>query len=32
MAAVEQWRYTPTVLDGVAVPVILTLTVNYMLQ
>jgi TonB family protein len=27
--AVRQWRYTPTLLDGVAVPVIMTVTVNF---
>jgi TonB family protein len=30
--AVRQWRFTPTVLNGVAVPVIMTLTVNFKLQ
>jgi TonB family protein len=30
--AVMQWRYTPTLLNGVAVPVIMTITVNFRLQ
>lgn len=30
--AVRQWEYTPTFLEGVAVPVIMTVTVNYSLQ
>jgi TonB family protein len=29
---VKQWRYTPTVVNGVAVPVIMTVTVNYKLN
>jgi TonB family protein len=29
---VKQWRYTPTLLNGVAVPVIMTVTVNYKLS
>ena len=29
--AVRQWRYTPTLLNGVAVPVIMTVTVNFKL-
>jgi protein TonB len=29
VAAVRQWVYTPTVLNGVAVPVIMTVTVNF---
>ena len=32
LQAVRQWRFTPTVLDGVAVPVIMTVTVNFTLQ
>ena len=32
MAAVSQWKFTPTLLDGVAVPVIMTVTVNFSLQ
>jgi TonB family protein len=27
--AVQQWQYTPTLLNGVAVPVIITVTVNF---
>ena len=30
--AVMRWRYTPTLLDGVAVPVIMTVTVNFRLN
>ena len=30
--AVSQWRYTPTLLDGVPVPVIMMVTVNYRLH
>jgi protein TonB len=30
--AVRQWRYTPTLLNGRAVPVIITVTVNFTLQ
>jgi TonB family protein len=30
--AVKQWQYTPTMLNGVAVPVIMTVTVNFSLQ
>ena len=29
VAAVRQWEYTPTTVDGVAVPVIMTITVNF---
>jgi TonB family protein len=32
MDAVRQWRFTPTRLNGQPVPVILTLTVNFLLQ
>jgi protein TonB len=32
MEAVKQWEYTPTLLEGVAVPVIMTVTVNFRLQ
>jgi TonB family protein len=31
MDAVRQWRYTPTLLNGEAVPVIMTVTVNFTL-
>ena len=30
--AVRQWTYTPTLLNGVAVPVIMTVTVNFQLR
>jgi TonB family protein len=30
--AVRQWEYTPTLLNGVAVPVIMTVTVNFRLS
>ena len=30
--AVRQWKYTPTLLNGVAVPIIMTVTVNFKLQ
>lgn len=30
--AVRQWRYTPTLLNGVPVPVLITVTVNFTLQ
>jgi TonB family protein len=30
--AVEQWQYTPTLLNGVPVPVIMTITVNFQLK
>ena len=29
VAAVRQWRYTPTLLNGVPVPVRMTVTVNF---
>ena len=29
LKAVRQWRYTPTLLNGAAVPVIMTVTVNF---
>lgn len=32
MEAVRQWVYTPTLLNGVPVPVIMTVTVNFTLQ
>jgi protein TonB len=31
LEAVRQWRYEPTLLNGVPVPVILTVTVNFAL-
>ena len=30
--AVRQWEYEPTLLNGVAVPVIMTVTVNFTLN
>ncbi len=30
--AVEQWQYVPTLMNGVAVPVIMTVTVNFTLD
>jgi protein TonB len=30
--AVMRWRYTPTLLNGVPVPVIMTVTVNFKLS
>jgi TonB family protein len=32
LRAVMGWRYTPTILDGVPIPVIMTVTVNFSLQ
>ena len=32
LAAVKQWRYTPTLLGGVPTPVILTVTVTFSLK
>jgi protein TonB len=32
IAAVRQWVYTPTLLNGVPVPVIMTVTVNFKLS
>jgi TonB family protein len=32
LVTVSQWRYTPTLLDGVPVPVIMTVTVNFRLR
>lgn len=32
LAAVYQWKYTPTLFNGVAVPVIMTVTVNFSLR
>ena len=29
LAAVRQWEFTPTLLEGVPVPVIMTVTVNF---
>jgi protein TonB len=30
--AVTQWAYTPTLLDGLPVPVVMTVTVNFKLN
>jgi len=32
LAAVRQWRYTPTLLNGVPVPVIMTVTVQFTIK
>ena len=32
ITAVRQWEYTPTLLNGVPVPVIMTVTVNFQLR
>ena len=32
LRSVVQWRYTPTLLNGVPVPVIMTVTVNFRLN
>ncbi len=32
IAAVQEWRYTPTLLNGVPVSVLMTITVNFTLQ
>lgn len=32
IAAVKEWRYTPTLLNGVPVPVLMTITVNFRLH
>ena len=32
IAAVQEWRYTPTLLNGVPVSVILSITINFSLQ
>jgi len=32
LAAVRQWRFTPALLNGVPIPVIMTVTVNFKLQ
>ena len=32
MEAVARWRYTPTRLNGVAVPILLTVTVTFTLR
>lgn len=30
VGAVKQWKFVPTVQEGVAVPVVMTVTVNFM--
>jgi protein TonB len=30
--AVRQWRFTPTLLNGVPVPIVMTVTVNFELR
>jgi TonB family protein len=32
LVAIGEWRYEPATLDGVAVPVIMTVTVNFSLN
>jgi protein TonB len=32
LEAVRQWTYTPTLLDGVPTPVVMTVTVTFRLQ
>ncbi len=32
ISAVQQWRYTPTLLNGIPVSVLMTITVNFQLQ
>ena len=32
LTAVRQWVYTPTLLNGIPVPVIMTVTVNFTLS
>lgn len=32
LAAVRQWKFTPTLLNGVAVPIVMTVTVNFKLD
>jgi protein TonB len=32
LGAVRQWRYTPTLLNGVPVPVLMTITVHFTLH
>jgi periplasmic protein TonB len=31
LAAVRQWKFTPTLLNGVAIPIVMTVTVNFSL-
>jgi len=32
MSAVQNWRYTPTLLNGIPVSVLMTITINFSLQ
>ena len=32
IAAVKQWKYEPSLMNGVAVPVVVTVTVNFTLR
>jgi outer membrane biosynthesis protein TonB len=32
LTAVRQWKFTPTQLNGVAVPIVMTVTVNFKLD
>jgi periplasmic protein TonB len=32
LTAVRQWKFTPTRLNGVAVPIVMTVTVNFKLD
>ncbi len=32
MAAVKRWRYTPTLLNNVPIPILMTVTVRFTLQ
>jgi protein TonB len=32
LTAVRQWRYAPTTLNGLPVPIVMTVTVNFTLQ
>jgi protein TonB len=32
LTAVRQWKFTPTLLNGVAVPIVMTVTVNFKLD
>ena len=32
MNAVRQWRFTPTLLNGQAVPIVMTVTVSFQLK
>jgi len=32
LAAVRQWKFTPALLNGEPIPVVMTVTVNFLLQ